>query len=341
MNNGLTRGLMAALLLAGIGCGDEEPVGDGAEQPDASSGGTGGSAGGDGSAGSGGPSHDGGDAADSAQDGESDGADGGEGRFLGRFANFDSRLPAFDVCMSLNPAPGAVFVRPGLPLFAEHGIAPENVALDRVSARVSVPLSAVELFLVPADTTACETATPLSIGPFAPFFPAGERSGFQAGDRFTFMAADPVFSSIGRTSGEETGEFRSCPAGSVCILFAAFSSYEPFPETPPQGPVVTLYLVLDGTRNPVSWMGLTSFNFNDVILPELPLSGATSVELAIREQGGTADLISIELPQASGKIFSVWYVGHAGGADSPRVVLCRDSDAESGGLSPCTRIPIP
>jgi hypothetical protein len=149
---------------------------------------------------------------------------------------------------------------------------------------------------------------------------------------------------VGRTLPPETGEFRSCASGSTCVLFAAMVSYSPAPDSGDLGPTFTVDLIRDGARSSVSYAsGETVFGFGDVILPELSVAGASSVKLAIREQGAGADLVVVDLPEPSGKAFSLWLVGHPGasGAGAARVILCRDSEPEIDGLSDCTRITVP
>jgi hypothetical protein len=327
-------GIVAALL---AGCSDDDanPSGPTSGSATSSAGGQGSGAGGEANGGAGAT---GGTGNAGGGGGSAQGGSGPEEAFLyGRFANFDSNLPPFDVCWQTFKDPtlpdGAV------PLFSSNGGPAGGLGFDQVSLRVPIPLAADQLFLVHGDTTDCSDPEAKLTSPsaFEPVFPAAGGLGLEANSRMSFAATDPAYFGVMNPGAQPPGELISCPDTSACLLFAHYLSDLPFTG---QGPTLTLERVENGTSTPIPYgiaMG-DDYIFSDVVFPEVPLAG-TSVLLAVRETGSPTAIAEFELTAAAGEVFSIWVVGHPeeGGDAAPRVWVCRDLAADVGGLGDCTR----
>jgi hypothetical protein len=259
-----------------------------------------------------------------------------------RFANFESTLPPFDVCLRAF-WDGGFGVVPGVPYLAAHGIT-GGVLLDQVTARVPIPLATGELFPVRVGTTDC-TAPDAGIYPtgMERVFPTwgSEREGYP-GERRTHFAAASILYVF-------PDEPVSCSATAACLVLEHMLNYHPLPETGQQGPLLTLELVTEAARASI----FTDQSFGGGQYPdppfqfgprtgvvEIPVSGAQNLRLALREKDVETPMFEFDLTEAAGQMFTLFAVGHAGGSgvDAPRVVVCRDFAPESSGLSQCTRI---
>jgi hypothetical protein len=290
---------------------------------------------------------------DGASDGASDvgsdsNGDAASQAFItARFGNFDTTLPAWDICVRTLLRNGTTIVTPDPLLAAIPGLA-DGVLLDRVTRWISIPWlpstteSVSEMFLVRADTTDCSAPTErLLTGHVFGFFAR------TAGERNSFVALDPWL--VNLVKGRP-----SCPSSKACVNFNNFLTLAGAADGGAAGPNIDLYIIDGGGRTrvysrvPAGDCGplempyvVEPFAFDRTTCTvEIPAPAAGSLTLAVGESGATDPFVQVELTDPAAQLFSLWIVGHRDGTGpaAKRAILCRDFAPETDAFSQCSRV---